>query len=227
MIHRRKRRKRPPPPPPLIEIVETLQPAPADLDFGTPEEPTAWYLVWTTPRGEEKAADGLLQAGCQVFWPHMIRETRRRNKPVITNKVSTYARYLFVSGLPSLARRLTVVGEDGRSGITVDGLPITDIRQIAGVVGVVSDGRGWAKVPVGILRQLVVYQGKEPAPVSSIASSAPKLAPGESVVITGGPFMTFQATVVDRIGLDAARVLIDIFGGRTPAEIDVAHLRPL
>ena len=57
-----------------------------------------------------------------------------------------------------------------------------------------------------------------------VEPQVPKLAPGERVVITGGPFMHFQATVVDRLGLDAARVLIDIFGGQTPAEIGVADL---
>jgi transcription antitermination factor NusG len=218
---RKKKRQRPAP---EIEIIETLQPAPTDLDFGSKDKPVHWYLVWTTPRGEARAADALKEAGCQVFWPHFERIIRRKKKPEIKNLISTYPRYLFAAGLPSLARRLTVVGPDGRSGITIDGRPIDDIRQIEGVVAVVSNARGWCSVPGAAIARVAAYQGAEARPVEPPPPSKP-IAPGDTVSIIEGPFMHFQATVVEAIGLDAARVLIDIFGRQTSAEFELAQIR--
>lgn len=219
------RKKKRPRPIPEIEIIETLQPAPMDLDFGTKEEPKHWYLVWTRPRGEAKAADGLAEAGCQVFWPHFERVIRRKNKPEVHNLVSTFPRYLFASGLPKLAQRLTVVGPDGRTGVTIDGRPIDDIREIEGVVAVVSNSRGWSTVPRAIIENIAAYQGTVAHPVPA---PEPKkklgLDPGDRVTVIDGPFASFQATVVDVMGLETARVLIDIFGRETPAEFDVRQL---
>jgi transcription antitermination factor NusG len=221
-MSRKKRRARPIP---AVEIIETLQTAPADLEFGTKESPKHWYLVWTTPRGEERAAKGLSEAGCQVFWPHFVRVTKRKNKPEITNKVSTYPRYLFASGLPSLAQRLTVVGPDGRTGVTIDGRPIDDIRQIDGVVAVVSDDRGWCRVPHPAVRAVIEYQGPVERPVPPPEpKKVVKLKPDGRVRVIEGPFAGFQATVVEMIGLEAAKVLIDIFGRQTPAEFELAQI---
>lgn len=219
---RKKRRVRPVP---EIEIIEALQPAPADIDFGTKEQPKHWYLVWTTPRGEERATEGLSEAGCQVFWPHLIRTTKRKNKPEVTNKVSTFPRYIFASGLPRLAQRLTVVGPDGKTGVTIDGRPIDDIREIEGIISVVSNSRGWCTVPRAAIEKIIKMQGEQPEPVSTAKPKRkPAVTPGEQVVVIDGPFASFQATVVEAIGLEAARVLIDIFGRKTLAEFEVAQI---
>lgn len=219
------RKKKRPRPIPEIEIIETLQPAPTDLDFGTKEEPKPWYLVWTTPRGEARAADGLLEAGCQVFWPHFERIIRRKNKPEIKNLISTFPRYLFASGLPKLAQRLTVVGPDGRTGVTIDGRPIDNIREIEGVVAVVRNSQGWCTVPRAVIEKIAAYQGTVAHPVPA-PEPVKKLGidPGDRVRIIDGPFASFQATVVDIMGLETAGVLIDIFGRQTKAEFDVRQM---
>lgn len=219
---RKKKRSRPIP---EIEIIETLQPAPSDLDFGTKEEPKHWYLVWTTPRGEARAADGLIKAGCNVFWPHFERVIRRKNKPEIKNLISTFPRYLFASGLPKLAQRLTVVGPDGKTGVTIDGRPIEDIREIDGVVAVVRNSQGWCTVPRAIIEKIAAYQGTVAHPVPAL-EPIKKVAidPGDRVRIIDGPFASFQATVVDVLGLETAGVLIDIFGRQTKAEFDVRQI---
>lgn len=219
------RKKKRPRPIPEIEIIETLQPAPSDLDFGTKEEPKHWYLVWTTPRGEARAADGLIQAGCKVFWPHFERVIRRKNKPEIKNLISTFPRYLFASGLPKLAQRLTVVGPDGKTGITIDGRPIEDIREIDGVVAVIRNERGWCPVPRNDIEKIAKMHGDQPLPMAP-AHRKPKpiITPGERVMIIEGPFADFHATVVEAVGMDAARVLIDIFGRQTPAEFDLVQI---
>lgn len=218
------RKKKRPRPIPEIEIIETLQPAPADLDFGTKDHPKPWYLVWTTPRGEEKAAEGLREAGCQVFWPHFIRVTKRRNKPEITNKVSTFQRYLFASGLPRLAQRLTVVGPDGKTGVTIDGRPIDNIREIDGIISVVSNSRGWCVVPRIAIEDIVKMHGDHPEPQSSASPARQKPKSGDRVVILDGPFMHFYATVMDVLGSEAGLILIDMFGGQVKAEIGLASI---
>jgi transcription antitermination factor NusG len=219
---RKKRRARPIP---EIDIIETLQPAPADLDFGTKEEPKHWYLVWTRPRGEAKAAEGLAEAGCQVFWPHFERVIRRKNKPEIRNLISTFPRYLFASGLPKLAQRLTVVGPDGKTGVTIDGRPIEDIREIEGVVAVIRNERGWCPVPRSDIEKIAKMHGDHAQPVSSNQRKPrPVITPGERVLIIEGPFASFYATVIESVGMETARVLIDIFGRKTPAEFDLAQI---
>ncbi len=137
--------------------------------------------------------------------------------------ISTFPRYLFASGLPSLARRLTVVGSDGRSGITIDGRPIDDIRQLEGVVSVVSGPDGWQRVPAAAMRAVAEYQGVEKRPVPP-AKPRPKIGAGSTVVIIDGPFCGFQATVVDSIGLEAARVLLHVFGRPTHADMALAQI---
>lgn len=215
------RKKKRPRPIPEIEIIETLQPAPSDLDFGTKDEPKLWYLVWTTPRGEARAADGLSEAGCQVFWPHFERVIRRKNKPEIKNLISTFPRYLFASGLPKLAQRLTVVGPDGKTGITIDGRPIEDIREIDGVVSVVRNSQGWCTVPRGVVEQIAAYQGPVAHPVPPVAPVVRLDAqPGDRVIVIEGPFASFQATVADVLGLEVVRVLVDLFGRETPVDLD-------
>lgn len=219
------RKKKRPRPVPEIEIVETLQPAPSDLDFGTEDEPKHWYLVWTRPRGEARAADGLIQAGCKVFWPHFERVIRRKNKPEIKNLISTFPRYLFASGLPKLAQRLTVVGPDGKTGVTIDGRPIEDIREIDGVVAVVRNSYGWCVVPRAVIEKIAAYQGAvaQPVPVPEPKKKV-GLDPGDRVTVIEGPFASFQATVAEVMGLESARVLIDIFGRQTLADFDINQL---
>lgn len=219
---RKKRRQRPAPD---IEIIETLQPAPETFDFGTSKNPKPWYLVYTTAKGEERAAGALKAAGCQVFWPHLERVIRRKNKPEVKNLVSTFPRYLFAEGLPSLARRMTIVGPDGHSGVTIDGRPVDDIRELDGVVCVISNHLGWCKVPRQAIMKVAEYQGTFARPVPAREQKIIKaLEPGARVTIIDGPFMGFHATVVDSIGLEVARVLIDIFGRETPAEFELAQI---
>lgn len=126
--------------------------------------------------------------------------------------------------MSKLAQRLTVVGPDGHPGVTIDGRPIDDIRQLDGVVSVFSNSQGWCGVPPSAIKKVADYQGAVAHPVPAIELTAKKvLSPGDRVVIIDGPFASFQATVVDKIGLAAARVLIDIFGRQTPAEFELAH----
>lgn len=198
------------------EVTEQLVCAPADLD---PQR--RWHLVYTTPRGEARAAKALAEAGCEVFWPHSVKTTRFAKRKPIVNLIGTYPRYLLVAGVPFRARFKDSVRED-RTVVTVNGRPIDDIRDVDGVVDVIGTAAGWLRVPPAAVQAIADYQN-EITPVS--IAEKPALRPGQAVVITAGPFMDFQATVVESIGLEAARVLIAVFGGPTPVHVPLADLR--
>jgi len=194
---------------------ETRNPPPADLDL---DPATKWYLVYTAPRSEGKAKKALEDAGCMTFWPSShILITAPRRKPV-EHDVGTFPRYLFVSGMPFRERHFDRVQED-RTVITIDGRPIDDIRDVEGVQDVVSNAAGWLRVPNAAIAAIAGYQSgkQEPKP-------APRIKAGDKTRVVEGPFMTFQATVIKAIGLEEAKVLIDIFGGKVPVTIPLAHL---
>jgi transcription antitermination factor NusG len=202
-------------------LLETKVPAPADLDLGAD-----WYLVYTAPRMEAKVAKGLADAGCKVFLPAIHRVITQRYRR-LEHDVATFPRYLFTAGVPFRWRGRDFVGEDGVSVVTVDGRPVVDIRDIDGVIDVVGTPRGWLKVPGKAVGAVAAFQNDYVAPCSNVlAPPKPRrlLAAGERVKVIDGPFASFQATVVDMIGLERAEVLVDIFGRSTPLDIDLRQL---
>jgi transcription antitermination factor NusG len=194
-----------------------LNPAPDGLDLG---DQTKWFLVYTSPRAEAKAVEGLTKAGCQTFWPSSHRKIMKGKRVLFDGDVGTFPRYLFVSGMPFRQRQIDSVMDD-RSVVTINGRPIDDIRDVDGVRDVVGTSRGWLRVPVAAIRAIAGYQNAiEPvAPALSL-----RFSPGEQTTVISGPFASFQATVVEAIGLDQAKVLIDIFGGTVPVTLSIAQL---
>lgn len=197
------------------ERTKTLNAPPDNLDLAPG---TKWYLVHTAPRAEPKVKKALEEAGCQTFWPseHIVIKAPRRK--TIEHDVGTFPRYLFVSGVPFRERTIDRVQED-RSVVTINGRPVDDIRDIDGVQYVVSNSEGWLRVPNAAIGAIAGYQsGAVQTKVEA------RLGVGDSVRVVSGPFMLFQATIIEAIGLEEAKVLIDIFGGKVPATMPLAHL---
>lgn len=202
-------------------IEETKVPAPDDLDLGA-----EWFLVYTAPRMEAKVSKALADAGCSVFLPAIHRVITQRYRR-IEHDVATFPRYLFASGVPFRWRGRDFVGEDGVTVVTVDGRPVVDIRDIEGVIDVVGTPRGWLKVPKAAIAAVAAFQNDYVPPCSNVLKPPkPKrpLVGGEQVKVISGPFASFNAVVVDMIGLSRAEVLIDIFGQETPLQIDIGQL---
>ncbi|CAN7335005.1 hypothetical protein LJR090_002539 [Bosea sp. LjRoot90] len=202
-------------------IEETKVPAPADLDVGA-----EWYLVYTAPRMETKVSKALTDAGCNVFLPAIHRIITQRYRK-LEHDVATFPRYLFAAGMPFRWRGRDFVGDDGVSVVTVDGRPIVDIRDVDGVIDVVGTPRGWLKVPKSAVAAVAAFQNDYVSPCSNVLQPPKPRRPllsGEQVKVIGGPFASFQAIVVDMIGLTRAEVLIDIFGQSTPLQIDIGQL---
>lgn len=197
------------------ERTRTRNPPPVDLDLSAA---TKWFLVYTAPRAEAKAKKALEDAGCKTFWPseHIVITAPRR-KP-IEHDVGTFPRYLFVSGMPFRERHIDRV-QDDRTVVTINGRPIDDIRDIDGVLEVVSNSAGWLRVPNSAIAAIAGYQARKEAP-----KPEPRLKSGDTARVISGPFMSFQATIVEAIGLHEARVLIDLFGGSVPVTMGIAQL---
>lgn len=203
---------KPPGPKERREII-MLNPAPAELDLA---DKTMWFLVYTGPRCEARAAAGLEEAGCQTFWPSSHKVVTIGARTTFEGDVATFTRYLFASG-----PLLTGQGEARR--LVVKGKPISSVFDIDGVQEIASNSRGWLRVPNSVLKAIADYQNQvepqRPAPPKA------KFQPGDVATIIDGPFMAFQATIVEAVGLHSAKVLIRSFGNEVPATLSIASLQ--
>lgn len=199
------------------EVIEIANPPPDDLDL---DPSTAWYLVYTRPRYEEKAEKELRAAGCKTFWPSKHVTIKAPRRAPIEHNVGTFPRYLFVSGVPFRQRQKDRMISETEVA-TVNGRAVVDIRDIEGVVDVIGTPTGWLRVPNAAIALISNYQTRAKAekPVPRHGFKA-----GDAARVISGPFMSFQATVVEAIGLHDAKVLIDMFGGLVPVTMGVAQL---
>lgn len=201
------------------QVTEAKNPAPADLDLSL-----AWYLVQTAPRMEAKAAKGLIEAGCTVFLPSVHKVVRYQRREMDFT-LATFPRYLFAAGLPTVRRDRYLVAEDRTTVITINGRPLTDIREIEGVQGIVRWRDEWAKVPAPAIKAVADYQNDPRAfRCSDPQRPDPEVSPGQRVKIIAGPFMSFLAEVVERVGLYEAEVLINLMGKPSSLRVSRSQL---
>ncbi|MBA4220179.1 MAG: hypothetical protein C0458_05555 [Methylobacterium sp.] len=201
-----------PPEPGERREIRKLNPAP-ELDL---RPKTKWFLIFTSPRGEARAQAGLEEAGCSVFWPSEHKTVTVGKRTTFDADIATFPRYLFATG-PLLA------GEAEPQRFIVKGKPIGSVFDIDGVQAIVSDSNGWVRVPAAALRAIADYQNGIKAPKPE-QPKAP-FSRGDAATIIEGPFMRLQATIVDCIGLDEAKVLIEAFGRKVQATLTLASLR--
>lgn len=196
-------------------IIETRNPAPDGLDPAL-----AWFLVYTTPRGEERAVRGLQEAGCVTFWPSLHRVTlhgKRRSE----RSVGVFPRYLFASG-PLFPAPLADGAEPiPRQDIRVGGRPISSARDIDGVANVIRGTSGRVCVPSPVIAAIAAMQNA--AAVEKPKSLFP-FKERDTVRIVDGPFADFHAVVQKALSPLVAEVLITMFGRSTRAEMDIAQL---
>lgn len=166
-----------------------------------------WYCLYTSARGEQKASDKLKEAGFNVFTPictkrvRIMRAGRRRERLL---HIPLLVRYIFIE-----------MDQDDSWFAVTD----TD-----GVQDVLRDGEG---APQWVPRHAVesLQAAQDMGLFDETKHETPIFNPGEHVRITEGPFAGFPATVVKAMGGEVARVLVEMFGGRIPAKIELEHLR--
>ena len=160
-----------------------------------------WYVINTKPRQEQRALSNLQQQGYQCYLPMIAIEKLSRERLHVIQE-PLFPRYLFISL------------DDSRYGQNW-----SPIRSTWGVSGLVSFGREPAKINSGLidlLRQQEQGLSEEPQRLFN---------PGESLLVTEGPFAGLQAVYQMASGENRAMILIELMGKSAQMQIAPASLR--
>ncbi|MDQ5927495.1 MAG: transcriptional antiterminator RfaH [Pseudomonadota bacterium] len=164
-----------------------------------PPSTRAWYLVHTKPRQEETALTNLVRQGYACYLPRMhVQKVRRGKAQVVTEAM--FARYLLV--------QLDASG---------NGPSWAPIRSTLGVSQLVRFGSQYAKVDDALVAMLRQREQVEPI--------EPLFTPGDTVVVTHGPFAGLEAVYQMTDAQQRAMVLLHILSQPVPVKIDTASLR--
>lgn len=159
-----------------------------------------WYVASTKSGRELQARGNLLRQGYEVFLPvqrRTVRHARRQTEKL----VAYFPGYLFIC--------LDLQRERWRP-----------IESTAGVLRMIKARAAPLPAPVGLVEHLQSRADAE----GVLAELGGNLQPGQTVRITGGPFLE-QLAVVDRMsGEHRVRVLLSLMGQELPVEIDRRHL---
>lgn len=170
-----------------------------------------WFVVQSTPRGEEDAVESLRAIGCDTFLPVMMKEViHRRSRKVRIVTLILFNRYLFAE-LP---------------------LALDAWRTIAACKGVqqVLGAGGPAPIPAEAVQRFRAAQAaklfdetnearrRRGELLSKREATARLFPPGSMIRATSGPFGGFSGLVTNVTGRGAIEAMIEIFGRATPVE---------
>ena len=166
-------------------------------------ERTAWCLVYTRSKQEEKAREHLEQQGFEVFLPRIskvIRHAGRRQ----TRIEPMFPRYLFTQLDPDV--------EDW-----------TPIRSTVGVTNLVRFGRQPGIVPPAIVEGLRAQVDEQGVIGGRVASD---FEVGQAVRVVDGPFEGYAAIVQAKLPRERVDILLSLVGQYVSARLQVADLVP-
>ena len=154
-----------------------------------------WYVVYTKPMQEKRAALNLSQQGFEVFLPMMAKEVLRKN---LLDKLDEplFKRYLFVRF-------------DEKSS------PWNVIRNTLGVTGLVRFGNVLATIPDEIIDKLKTFD----SPASKMFIK------GEVLKVTKGPFKDLEAIYHLQDSNQRAIVLIEMLNKTQKISLEVNALK--
>lgn len=154
-----------------------------------------WYVVYTKPMQEKRAALNLSQQGFEVFLPMMAKEVLRKNLLYKLDE-PLFKRYLFVCF-------------DEKSS------PWNVIRNTLGVTSLVRFGNVLATIPDEIIDKLKTFD----APLSKMFIK------GEVLEVTKGPFKDLEAIYHLQDGNQRAIVLIEMLNKTQKISLEVNALK--
>jgi transcriptional antiterminator RfaH len=160
---------------------------------------TNWHLAQLKPNSSRIAERNLLRQGFVVFLPR-IEETVRRGQKFVTEQRALFPGYAFVG--------LDPANPGWRS-----------VNSTLGVSRLVSFGAAPVQVPDDLVLGLMARCDGD-----GLLQPEAGLRPGDTVVLTHGPFTDFVATI-DRIAPDRrVWVLLDLMGQQVRVKTDTRHL---
>ena len=182
--------------PPVAPLA--LTPAPHSAQ-PLPTASVCWHLVHTKPRQEPVALAHLERQGYACYLPQMrVERLRRRKAEVATEPM--FPRYLFVQ-LDS----------------STQGKSWSPVRSTQGVSQLVQFGGQAARVDDALVHLL--RQREQALPTQALFH------PGDSVVITDGPFAGIEAIYQTADAERRAFILLEILSKPVPMHIDAGQLR--
>lgn len=158
-----------------------------------------WFLLQLKPNSHARAILNLGRQGVATFMPCQISQTRGASEPV---KTPLFPGYLFASFRPECISFKTVNSTYGVSRLVTFG---TDVSK---------------GLPLKLIEGL-----KARCDENGILKPDSDLQINDRVRITSGPFAEFIAVVEKLQTEDRVRVLFDLMGQKTKAEIPVSDLR--
>ena len=161
-----------------------------------------WRAVYCKPREEQRAHMHLLNQGYRAFLPLARVRKRRRNRDRSLLE-PMFPRYLFI--------QLADYRED-----------FGPIRSTRGVVGLVRMGEDVPVVPDELIDLL---QARHEAGGAVDLTEFERLAEGDEVEITAGPFVGLKALFRARTGEQRALVLLDLLGKKQRIHLPTTDLR--
>lgn len=156
-----------------------------------------WFILYTEPRAEAKAAVRVAPYCHKVFIP-MTREFERQGKWMLpVERGVLFPRYIFI------------VADDGEYRTDWK-----DILEAKGVVDVLRSRGRPAPVPYRAIRAIRTRDRKVVK-----KKAEPKFKIGQQVLVTTGAFESFMGKVDGMTGEARVKVLLSLFGRETRVEL--------
>lgn len=170
------------------------------MDMTAYERGESWFLAQARPNCIHIAERNLQRQGFGLFLPREER-SRRSNGKFVSVLAPLFPGYIFVS-------------------INAAPMQWRAINSTYGVTRLVSFGGVPAPVPIGVVSELMLR-----CDVSGKLLPPKRLAPGEWVRVTAGPFADFVGQI-EKIAPDRrVWVLLELMGGQTRVAIRSGQLR--
>ena len=159
-----------------------------------------WYALYPKPRKERQVRNLLQEQGIEAYLPTVRRKIQRRDRPA---RVVYFPCYLFAY-------------------VDFQVTPRSSIAWMPGMRRIVSFG----DQPAVVADQIVTLIRRRLDEVEEVGYG--RLTQGDRVRITAGPLRDLEA-IFDRplSAADRVRVLLDVMGRMTPADIDYSDITPL
>jgi len=163
-----------------------------------------WYLIHTKARAESVAELHLRRQGYGVYFPRLLQVD-----PVVARStgsiVPLFPRYLFL--------RLSETCQS-----------LVPVQSTKGVVGVVRFGVRCAVVPDQVVADLLARED----PMSGLhrLNRCSRLALGQRVKITEGPFSGLEGVFERQVGIERTVVLLKLLGRDVAVSVRSGFIRP-
>lgn len=179
-----------------------------------------WYAIRTNIKCEHKALRELRLAGFETYMPEFkIERINRRLRKKITTTLTLFPRYLFLRQHERAdwysVRRCngveSVLGIEG-TPIAIPAKAITDLQRA-------QANMDWDDTEAARRRHKLTKKDMLDTRRSTLE--------GATVLITDGPFKSFEGLVSNVTAIDRLNVEISVFGRPTPVALEIGQIQVL